>query len=224
MLTGKNISEDFFKKWSGDMAYVLGFFAADGNLSINKRGGCYISFQSKDKQIIDDIKKAIGSSNKISKRSSKLTKRNFYRLQIGSKEIVEILKKLGFHTSKTKHLPFPFLSSKILPHFVRGYFDGDGNIWKGEVHKERKTKLMVLQLVFTSGAYEFLNKLKISLSEKLKTNGSHVVFKNGAYSRLQFSTIDALKIYNFMYNKGGSSLCLRRKKRQFDNYIKNMRL
>ena len=38
------------------MAYILGFFVADGNLSINKRGGCYISFQAKDKQIISDIK------------------------------------------------------------------------------------------------------------------------------------------------------------------------
>jgi len=205
------------------MAYVLGFFAADGNLSINKRGGCYISFQSKDKQIIFDIRNAIGSQNKISNRINKLNSEEFYRLQIGSKEIVEILQGMGFSTKKTKHLPFPNIPKNVLSHFVRGYFDGDGNIWKGEVHKERKTKLTVLQLVFTSGAYKFLEQLKFFLNQLLRTNGSHVVFKDGAYSRLQFSTKDALKIYNFMYNVNKPYLCLKRKKKQFDKHIKEMR-
>ncbi len=204
------------------MAYVLGFFAADGNLSINKRGGCYISFQSKDKQIISAIKKTMNSRNKVSVRINNLTQNKFYRLQIGSKEIVEILMDIGYRTSKTKHLPFPNMPPKFLCHFVRGYFDGDGNIWKGEVHKNRKTKLKVLQLSFTSGAYDFLRDLKILLNKKLNTKGSHVVLKGGAYSRLQFSTKDALKIYNFMYNDN-CPLFLERKKRQFDKNIKYLR-
>ena len=205
------------------MAYVLGFFAADGNLSINKRGGCYISFHSKDKQIILDIRKVINSSNKISKRFNKLNKGFYYRLQIGSKEIVEILQDIGFSTNKTNHLPFPNISSSVLSHFVRGYFDGDGNIWQGEVHKERKTKHKVLQLAFTSGSSNFLNQLKSSLGNLLKTNGSHVIGKNGRYSRLQYSTNDTLKIYEFMYNDCTSFLYLKRKKKQFDGNIKKMR-
>lgn len=205
------------------MAYVLGFFAADGNLSINKRGGCYISFQSKDKQIILDIKKVINSGNKISIRVNQLTNSKYYRLQIGSKDIVNILINMGFSNNKIKHLPFLNIPMKLLADFVRGYFDGDGNIWKGEVHKERKTKLTVLQLAFTSSAYGFLESLKIHLNKLLDTNGSHVVFKNGEYSRLQYSTKDSLKIYNFMYNSSNSSLFLRRKKKQFDIYIRNMR-
>src|SRR3989344_9028123 len=108
----KKINKNFFKKWTQNMAYVLGFFAADGNLSINKRGGCYISFQSKDEQIILDIRQAIGSQNKISIRFNKFNKGKFYRLQIGSKEIVKILQDMGFNTSKTKHLPFPHVPQK----------------------------------------------------------------------------------------------------------------
>jgi len=34
----KSINKDFFKKWSLDMVYVLGFFAADGYITVNKRG------------------------------------------------------------------------------------------------------------------------------------------------------------------------------------------
>lgn len=220
----KKINKNFFKIWTPDMAYVLGFFAADGNLSINKRGGCYISFEGKDQQIILDIKNILGSQNKISKRNNKFNKRISYRLQIGSKEIVHTLQGIGFSTSKTKNLPFPHIPNKMFPHFVRGYFDGDGNIWYGEVHKERKTKLNVLQLAFTSGANDFLIHLRTCLHNILHTNGSHVVSKRGLYSRLQYSTKDALKIYKFMYNKYNSILLLKRKKQQFDRNIRKLRL
>jgi len=206
------------------MAYILGFFAADGNLSINKRGGCYMSFHSKDRQIISDIRRALASKNKISKRIDKKSKGVFYRLQIGSKEIVSILCFMGFSASKTKHLPFPNIPRNMSAHFVRGYFDGDGNIWQGEVHKERKTKHKVLQLAFTSGAFDFLEQLKCQLHDLLLTEGSHVVSKRGPYSRLQYSTKDALKIYDFMYNTCTFYIYLKRKKKQFDKNIRSMRL
>lgn len=206
------------------MAYILGFFAADGNLSINKRGGCYIAFHSKDKQIILNIKNAISSKNKISRRTNNLTQRFYYRLQIGSKEIVETFQNMGFSTNKTKHLPFPFIPQRMFNHFVRGYFDGDGNIWQGEVHKERKTKHKVLQLAFTSGSNNFLDKLKCSLFSVLKTGGSLVVSRKGTYSRLQYSTKDAFKIYKFMYNTRTPFLYLKRKKKQFDEHIYILRL
>jgi hypothetical protein len=220
----KRINKDFFKKWTKEMSYVLGFFAADGNLSINKRGGCYISFESKDRQIIFDIRNVIESKNKISKRINKLNKKVSYRLQIGSKKIVVLLQRMGFSQNKTKHLPFPNIPQNKFSHFLRGYFDGDGNIWQGEVHKERKTKHKVLQLAFTSGAPEFLNQLKNLLHSELGTGGSYITSKRGQYHRLQYSTKDALKIYKFMYNKDNSILLLKRKKQQFDRNIRNLRL
>ena len=50
------VQHDFFKKWSSEMAYVLGFFAADGNLTIGKRGNYYLEFNSTDKDIIEKIR------------------------------------------------------------------------------------------------------------------------------------------------------------------------
>src|SRR3989338_4819696 len=38
------INVGFFKKWSSEMAYVLGFFAADGCMYINPRGSRYFCF------------------------------------------------------------------------------------------------------------------------------------------------------------------------------------
>jgi hypothetical protein len=41
-------NENFFKKWSPEMAYVLGFFTADGNMLKNKRGAHFIEFNTTD--------------------------------------------------------------------------------------------------------------------------------------------------------------------------------
>ena len=112
--------------------------------------------------------------------------------------------------------------NKYFKHFVRGYFDGDGNVWTGDVHKERKTKLLVLRVVFTSCSKNFLDLLRLKLAEFNILQG--VLRKgSGNYYRLQYSIRNSLKLYDFMYNDyDTSNLFLRRKKDVFEKY-KRMR-
>jgi hypothetical protein len=223
----KKINKNFFKKWSRDMAYVLGFFAADGYITMNKRGGQFWCIQITDKKLLESIKKTIEAEHKISIRLPRKIEENIlYRLQIGSIEMCNDLRKLGFSERKTKSLAIPNIPQKYFSDFVRGYFDGDGNIWQGEIHKKRKTKLRVLKLVFTSCSYEFIKKLHTKLSFFDIKGGCIYRPKNKQFCRLQFSTFNALKLYNLMYNnnnKDFSGLFLYRKKKIFEKYIK-MRL
>src|SRR3989344_557095 len=48
-------NEDFFKRWSSEMAYVLGFFAADGSMIPHKNGGHYIEFTSTDRILLEHV-------------------------------------------------------------------------------------------------------------------------------------------------------------------------
>ena len=48
------------------MAYVLGFFAADGNMIKNRRGAHFIAFYSNDKKLLIKIKVLLKASQKIS--------------------------------------------------------------------------------------------------------------------------------------------------------------
>ena len=50
------------------MAYVLGFFAADGNMIKNKRGAHFIEFQITDKNLLEKIRELLGSNQKIAIR------------------------------------------------------------------------------------------------------------------------------------------------------------
>jgi intein/homing endonuclease len=203
------------------MAYVLGFFAADGYINLNKRGANFWCIQITDKQLLESIKRVIQAEHKISKRQSKDGQKPIYRLQIGSRKMCEDLRKIGFGERKTKSLCTPNVSDKVLPDFVRGYFDGDGNVWHGLIHKDRSRPTLAIRVVFTSASLEFLDNLKKRL-KLLDINGS-IIKGKGNYYRLQYSTLSSLKLYDFMYNGCiKDSLFLKRKKRIFEKF-KSMR-
>jgi len=221
--TYKKINKNFFKKWTPEMAYVLGFFSADGYITVNKRGGQFWCIDIADKKLIEQIKIVINAEHKISVRKRKDGKYTSYRLQIGSIEMCDDLRKLGINVRKSKSLSVPNVPSKFFRCFLRGYFDGDGNVWSGYVHKERKTKLLVLRVIFTSCSENFLNSLMHKL-EEFKIIKGVITKSKGNYYRLTYSIHNALKLYDFMYNElEASSILLKRKRVVFQKYIK-MRL
>lgn len=209
------MNQKFFRRITPESAYVLGFFAADGNLNKNARGSWYLSFQSADKVLIHYIKRVMGAEQQVSERSDPRTQGKFYRLQIGSLVMAKDLIKIGFSQSKTRHLPTGLLDHKFCCHFLRGYFDGDGNVWVGKIHTERKTPGTQVLIAFTSCSSNFLIELQRHLHNRLGTNGS-IITTEGKYSRLQYSKRDAFQIYNFMYNADHPIFSLRRKQERME--------
>ena len=218
----KKVKKDFFKKWTAEMAYVLGFFAADGYITSPRQGGRFWSIQITDEELLHSIQQAVGSEHKISCRRGVGNEKDLFRLQIGSVEMVGDLNSLGFRERKTNNLAVPHVPQKYLPDFVRGYFDGDGNVWTGLLHTSRKTRCLGIMTMFTSCSHLFLKQLYEKLCLVGLRGGSLYRSKRN-YSRLQFSTLDSLKLYDFMYNHGVSmskGLFLERKKNAFDKFKK----
>jgi hypothetical protein len=218
----KKVNRDFFKKWTPDMAYVLGFFAADGYITVNKRGASFWSIQITDEDLIYKIKNCIGAEHKIGERIGKGNNKNLYRLQIGSFEMCDDLNKLGYKENKTKSLFLPKVPGKYFSHFVRGYFDGDGNVWVGYLHKERKMPDLGITCTFTSCSLSFLVRLKDRLNQVGLLGGSIIKNKEN-YCRLSYGTKDALKLFNFMYNSidlKKDGLFLKRKVAVFERFEK----
>ena len=213
-------NENFFKKWSPEMAYVLGFFAADGCMIKNNRGAHFIEFHITDKDILEKIKDLLGSNHKIATRDRHNPNWKIgYRLQIGSKEIFNDLKNLGMMPRKSNIIRMPSVPNEYLNHFVRGYFDGDGHVSASEYQKkDRKNKSKLIITGFTSGSRKFLEDLRILLKHNADTHGGTLYYTQGY--RLCFSIHDSLRLYNFMY-KNGKDLFLERKKSIFEHYFDN---
>ena len=113
----KTLDRGFFKEWTPEMAYVLGFFTADGNMIRNKRGAHFMEFFSTDKDIIKNIRIALGSNHKISVRDRSKINKNWkpaYRLQIGSKEIFNDLLRLGMTPAKSNVIKFPNIQALFI--------------------------------------------------------------------------------------------------------------
>ena len=156
----KSKNEDFFKNWSPEMAYVLGFFTADGNMIRNKRGAHFISIEITDKEILEKIRNAIGSNHKIGVRKKDFPEKDSYRLQIGGKNIFEDLTQLGLTPNKSKTIDLPKIPNEYFSDFLRGYFDGDGCISFGIYdRKDRRSKNYLFNSRFTSGSRKFLEDL-----------------------------------------------------------------
>jgi hypothetical protein len=144
---------NFFKAWTDEKAYVLGFIYADGCVQKSKSGS-ELKIKIKDHKLLEKINIIMKSNYPI--RSQKSSIGFIYSLSITRKEIVEDLLKLGLTPKKSLTMQFPDIPSVYLFHFIRGYFDGDGNTGISKNY---------LIIEFTSGSKVFLQKLYLILDK-----------------------------------------------------------
>lgn len=133
------VNKDFFKCINTEeKAYVLGFICADGHIEKDR---LVITVSIKDKDILEKIKYALKSEHTIKEIKRKNPYQNTDRkelilveLQVNSVELVAPLFNMGLNTNKTYTLDgsiLKFIPKHLMRDFLRGYFDGDGNIFFG---------------------------------------------------------------------------------------------
>lgn len=218
----KTLNQDFFKVWSEDMAYVLGFFAADGNMIRNKRGAHFVEFQITDRHIVFDIRRTIGSNHKITVRTRNGNQKTIFRLQIGSATWFTDLISRGFVPAKSKVLVFPKVPRKYIGPFIRGYFDGDGSVYfKKYKSKDRVKPRWVFSSRFTSGSRVFLETL-LHILRKHGVSGGFILTKSKQSGfDLVLSHRDSLALYCLMYNNA-PRIYLMRKYRVFRTAVETL--
>lgn len=216
------VNENVFKNWSPEMAYVLGFFTADGCMFINPQGSHYIGFSSIDHELISKVRKILDSKHKIGIKKDKDRKGKIqYTLQIGGKGIFQDLLNLGLTPKKTKRERLPDIPKEYFAHFIRGYFDGDGCISFGFYQKKDRKKLTSILITrFTSSNRNFLKNLLKFLKKYTKIKGGCIYRKQEGSYDLSFSVRDSLKLYEFMYKDVKENQFLKRKYNKFQEALK----
>lgn len=188
------------------MAYVLGYFAADGAMIHNKRGAHFIEFHSTDEILIVQIRDALTSNHRIGVRLPKKDKANHkiaFRLQIGSVAIFNDLVEHGFTQNKSRTLKYPKVPSKYSSDFIRGYFDGDGCVYfKQHFIKARGVSQWIFTSRFTCGSRVFLEKLLAELRRHGVKGGFILTKYQQSGFELVLSHRDSLALYRLMYNTG----------------------
>jgi len=202
------------------MAYILGFFVADGTMTKNRRGAHFITFENTDKGIVYAIREILQSTHKIRARKRDARYKTAYRLQIGSKEIFQQFLRLGITPLKAKRICVPKIPGLYIKDFIRGYFDGDRGICYYLSHKsDRRTPTPVLATTFTSCSREFLDTIATLLRKKAGMRIKRAIAKPDGGYELQYSTNDSRALYHFLYQKV-STPYLRRKRMVFEKYLR----
>ena len=182
-------------------AYILGFLYADGyNNDINHT--IVLSLQEKDKDTLEKIRNEIGCEkplyhiHSINKYDNK--PREMESLVLASKHMSETIKKWGLVPNKTFIIEFPaFLSDELIPHFIRGYFDGDGCAYV-EHRNNRRDRLFISIMSSTI----FCNNMQKYLEEKenIKMYVNHPTGKKEENSIIRATKYDTVKkLSNYIY-------------------------
>ena len=197
-----NVNHDFFKGKSPEVAYILGFFFSDGSVLSNKKE-ISLHLHKQDFSILEHISEIMKNKRPIK------TYGNSSYLKINSKILANDLIASGCVPKKSLILEFPVIDKKILPHFVRGYFDGDGSI-----HFNRPNTIKVSFV----GSKNFLDTLRSKLSEELDIKKAKMS-KVKTIWRTYYYGDDARKLCYWIY-KNSKGLYLKRKKNRFDNHLR----
>jgi len=203
-----SVNKDFFKKWSHDMAYVLGFWFADGYMYNGKRNKPLMGVSQMDKKILENISKAMGSTYPI--HEEKTPNGNIsYRIFIKNEEIVKDLIALGGKYRKSLDMRFPSVPEDFLPDFIRGLWDGDGSAFIGKTGRAASA--------FTCGSKKFVDEFMNVLISNVKLERPSIVRdkrRESAYM-LVLQSNDSRRLREYIYQYGG--ICLTRKKLVFES-------
>lgn len=122
------VNDNYFKRQSHNMAYILGLLASDGCVS-KDTNHFYIDLQESDEEILYKIKEELSFNGPIQHYTNNKGCK-FSRLRVCSKIIKEDLAHYGITPKKTYTLmPPTFLEEQYYISYIRGYFDGDGCIY-----------------------------------------------------------------------------------------------
>lgn len=215
-----HINENFFKIIdTEEKAYILGLFAADGNIS-KSTTNIKLELKYTDVDILEKIKEAMDYNFNLIHcnykshfpNSDKIYDNYLIRLNITNKTIHTDIQKYGLtpNKSETLDINLDLIPEEFIHHFLRGLWDGDGSI---SVSYNRASEYFTMDLTTSSIMYDKIyNILDNNVDnfkgygyfrhkEKTYTKTLVVSSKKVVYKLLKYLYKDATIYLDRKYNK-----------------------
>jgi hypothetical protein len=204
------INESFFDIIdTEEKAYILGFIFADGSVGHYKGTFKLAIVQTvQDTEILEKIAGQIYKNPfaiKYYKKKRGKPQGTFY---VHNQRLVESLYEYGCVSRKSLILQFPtLLPNNIMPHFIRGYFDGDGCVYVGRRGGQLRISWSVTSSIdFCRGLFSYIITT-LAIEPRLALVG-----KRKRSAVISIETInDTLQILDFMYSNMKTDFYLKRK-------------
>jgi len=191
-------------------AYWLGIMYSDGCVEEKTDNSKAVRWNCIDGDLMKQFILDINFTGNLTKEVHKKYNKEINCLRINDVQLANSLISLGCIPNKSLTIQFPNIPESLIPHFIRGFFDGDGTV--GVYKNSSKANYYTLRSGFCSGSEQFLIDLAKHLPTKSKIVKLQDLDKN-VYV-LNFSVKDSLALFDYMYKD--ATIYLNRK---YDKFI-----
>lgn len=204
---GYYFNKDFFKTWSNNMAWVVGWLITDG--CVTRSNAIKFNLHIKDKDVLHKLGSMLmdGCVIKEDKNS------NCAYISISNKEFISDLNKLGIGVNKTWTVKVPNCPKEFESHLIRGIIEGDGTI--------RFDKWSNTLSLYLCGNEFVVNYVSNVLNRRFGCT-SKLNYRDGKGGRLYYIGyygFTAVEIITWLYKDTDSSNRLDRKFNIFKKFI-----
>jgi intein-encoded DNA endonuclease-like protein len=210
----KITEDDYFETINNqNKAYLLGLIITDGGIVVDSRGkrsnSLSVTLKSEDRYILEFISRELGGNGEDNVYDA--SKRDESTFRVGNEKITSDLAKYGVVPQKTHTAYLPEIDEALMPHLIRGIFDGDGTVYiKEGVNRP------YLRFGFY-GTPKILEQIKSYLIEKIGITDCKIVHKDGVSFVTFGKPKDVKNFYSLIYNNATHYLI--RKKKKFDYFL-----
>jgi len=214
----KQVNQNFFKIWSPQMSYILGYIVCGRCIDKkkNRKNSYTLNITSKDKDNLLKMGKNLSPNCSISTKYNS-QKMPYSQIQISNREICGDLISLGVSSKKNYNSDFLKIPKKFFSDFTRGFFDGDGTVYIYKVNGTPQIKAG-----FVSPNLFFITEFNKQLCEVIgiqckAVHKVHSKNKKVPLYNICFYIDDCEKLINFMY-RNNPVLYLSRKRKIFKKW------
>lgn len=189
-------------------AYIFGLLYSDG-CNYPKQNLIRLSLQEKDRDILEKVKKEIGSNfplRRVERTKYSPNWQPLYELEFHNQHLSEQLEKMGMVNNKSYFAEFPTcVPDEFLRDFVRGYVDGNGSVGFYDYPR----------YVNVTSTLKFCATLSSIIKEKLEIS-VHIYGKKTCDAKMLAinKSKDILKFLNWIYDGSELHLC-----RKYEAYL-----
>ena len=217
-LNNPNMKEHFFQEINEEAkAYFLGLLISDGNVfkdNTGRQASISITLDLKDEYMLEKFKEVLQANTSVGHDG-----RGCGQIAVRSNIMAEDLAKYGVVPRKSYNTYLPLLSKEMMPHLIRGIFDGDGSIM-AKPNPSNDGHNRFLHSISFCGTHQLMEDISNYILENLGIKTAVYDYKDRNLSELKIQNIDNIAKFGYWIYRN-STIFLNRKKDIFNDFLKH---
>lgn len=203
------VDDTFFQSIDTEAkAYFLGWMISDGSVNGNNNA-VSLEIDREDLYMLERFRETLQSGHALTPT------RNCYRFSFTSEAMVHDLALYGVVPNKTYVTTMPALPDHLMPHLIRGIFDGDGTVYR-RLDNDGKRRCSF----GFYGSEGILVQIRQYLHDTLSLSNNKIHPKVGCSMLYYGKQKDTRAFYDYIY--ADAEYYLTRKRDVFDSYFANI--